>query len=346
MTARTARSLRTGAAGLLLIAASLLVAAGLTLVATVGVAAPAPVDGAVDPSMAAVIPPPPAPAAGVVQDAPAGGLAGSAAAAAAAAAPRPSDALTNPATSPVAAWDDVLAARRVGWPAAVFACVTLLALALGTAGARFAWLSWLARGTAATLLGALAACGTAGYDAAIAGGSPAAVGSAAVLAVFAFWQARRTPVPRQPEHGSAASPLLVILAGAALTVAAMGAWSCVGVQRAARSTASSLVDCTTSSARAHAAEYGSLLEAAIRAATSPEGQVDRVALKGAVQGLALETGWCAAELTVARILSSFPVLRVAPGGYDPAAGLREAWEAVRSERWEGKRFRVGEGPEL
>jgi hypothetical protein len=136
-------------------------------------------------------------------------------------------------------------------------------------------------------------------------------------------------------------PVLLFLGA----VAVVALWSCVGVQRAARAT-SSLVDCTTSTAQAHAAEYGSLLEAAIRAATSPEGQVDREALRSAVGGLALETGWCAAERTVARILASFPVLRVAPGGYDPAAGLREAWEAVRSERWQGKRFQLQDGARL
>jgi hypothetical protein len=334
MTAHTARSIRTGLAGLLLVAASLLVAAGLTFVATVGVAAPAPVDGAVDPSMALAVPPipPPAPGAGVVRDASPGGSAGSASTAATAGSP--------PAAEPTA--DDVGQLWRRGeyLGAGLLALFLLLSFALKVDPKR----AFVYTG----ILGGLA-----GVVDLIALGQTPNVGMLVGAAGVAIALIMRSPLPlprpaapRPPERGSAASPLLVILASAALPIAAAAAWSCTSARQLARSTASSLVDCTTSTARAHAAEYGSLLEAAIRAATSPEGQVDRAALKGAVQGLALETGWCAAERTVARILSSFPVLRVAPGGYDPAASLREAWAAVRSERWEGKRFRVGEGPVL
>jgi hypothetical protein len=276
---------------------------------------------AIDPSMSAAIPPAAAATAGqMAQDAPAGGSA----------APAPASA---PATAPTA--DDVRALWRRGEYAAagVLGLFLLLAVALKVDPRRaFYYTAGLGALGAVVELIALGQTPNVGM----------LVGAVAVFGAIVT----RSPLPRPPERGSAASPLLVILAGGALTVAAMGAWSCTPARHVTRATASDLVDCTTSTARAHAAEYGSLLEAAIRAATSPEVQVDKAALKGAVSGLALETGWCAAELTVARTLSSFPALRVAPGGYDPAAGLREAWEAVRGERWEGKRFRVGEGPVL
>lgn len=109
-------------------------------------------------------------------------------------APRPSDSIDNPVTDPVAAWDDFQAARKIGWPAAVFAVVTMLMLALGTLGKSVTWLAWLSRGVAATAIGAVSAIGTACYDAVAAGGSWVAIGLAAVMAVAAFWQAQRGPV--------------------------------------------------------------------------------------------------------------------------------------------------------
>jgi hypothetical protein len=101
------------------------------------------------------------------------------------------------------ALDDAEAARRIGWPVGVFAIVTVLALSLGRAGVHLhvPWLAWLARGTAATVLGAVAAGGSAVVEVAALGGSPVAMGTAAVTAILAFWRARR------PEPTSATRPL-------------------------------------------------------------------------------------------------------------------------------------------
>lgn len=101
--------------------------------------------------------------------------AGSAAPAAVAA---PSEAVTNPATSPVAAWDDVKAARKTSWALAVWLVLAMLGklLAYGRDKVKGwpivgALASWLAKGKGAMLVAGIGAVGAAGYDALLAGGS-------------------------------------------------------------------------------------------------------------------------------------------------------------------------------
>ena len=67
----------------------------------------------------------------------------------------PADQLHDPATSPLEAWDDLKAARKVGWPLALLAAAIMLARGLGTVGRNVAWLAWLNKGRAAVILGSI-----------------------------------------------------------------------------------------------------------------------------------------------------------------------------------------------
>jgi len=129
----------------------------------------------------------------IAQAAPAAPGAGSGSATTPTPVPLPSDSLHNPATDPVAAWDDAKSARKLGWPSLVFAVVTMLAWGLGTVGKNLTWLAWLNKGKTATILGAAAAIGMAGYNAAVEGGTIYAMGFAVLMALGAFWKAHKEP---------------------------------------------------------------------------------------------------------------------------------------------------------
>jgi hypothetical protein len=170
------------------------------------------------------------------------------------------------------------------------------------------------------------------------------IGAAAVFLALIM----RSPLPpvstRPPESGHV-HPLIAIVFGGMLTIGAFAAWSCSSTtRRAVRDTAADIaVDCTSAVARAHLSEYGATIEAALRAALRSDGTVDSDALKRSAAGYAIETGWCAAAAVFARMLAEMPTARVAPGGYDPAAGLRAAWQAVRPA---GRTFDLGGGTRL
>lgn len=105
---------------------------------------------------------------------------------------KPSDSLANPATDPLESVSDLKAAKKHGWPAAVFAAVVMLALAVGTAGKKINRLAWLGRGRWAVIVGGVTAVGAAGFDALLAGGSWLAVVTAVALTGAAYWQSSQT----------------------------------------------------------------------------------------------------------------------------------------------------------
>lgn len=256
--------------------------------------------------------------------------------------PAPAAVLHDPVVDPTGAIDDIQAARRLGWPIAVGVIAALLAMALGTAGARIRWLSWLARGTAATALGAVSACGSAAFDAAVLGGSPVVVAVAAIGAVLAFWRAHRaapSATSRAPTERGAVHPLLAILLGAAVVLGAGMAWSCSSAQR--RAVIDDVVDCTIGVAAEHAAEYEDILEHVIRAATSPDGHVDWARVRAAAIGFGAGTGACALAAAVGRLLEH-QGLSAAPG----EAELRAGFERLRGELWGGRRYRIAGGAVL
>lgn len=135
-------------------------------------------------------------------------------------------------------------------------------------------------------------------------------------------------------------PLIVILLGALLTAGSFAAWSCSSARDSARAAGGAVIDCTTATAHKHADEYGALLGAVIKAATSPDGHIDTGAIKAALGDLGLETGGCLVALTFERLIAAAPAARVAPGGYDPATGLKSARDALQRELWPGARFQT------
>ena len=120
----------------------------------------------------------------------AGSAAGSAAVPVAPVVASPSSALPNPATSPVAAWDEAKAARKTSWPLLVFALLVMLSKALAYGREALKGLpvvgkaaEWLSVGKRAMLVAGFATVGAAGYDVLMAGGSLVAALIAAGVAV-------------------------------------------------------------------------------------------------------------------------------------------------------------------
>lgn len=98
--------------------------------------------------------------------------------------------LPNPATSPIAAIDEVKEARRTSWPLAVWAAIAMLGkgLAYGREKLKGVPLAgklaeWLSQGKRAMWLAAIGAVGAAGYDVMIQGGSTVAALVAAGIAL-------------------------------------------------------------------------------------------------------------------------------------------------------------------
>jgi hypothetical protein len=115
---------------------------------------------------------------------------------------------------------------------------------------------------------------------------------------------------------------------------------CSSQQR--RSVAEDVIDCTIDVARAHSAEYGAIVEAALRAAVRPDGSVDWAAVRAAATGMTAEVGACTLAAVVVRMLEpSANGARAAPGPRGDE--LRAGWEALRRELWGGRRFRVEGG---
>jgi hypothetical protein len=227
-------------------------------------------------------------------------------------------------------------ARDIGRPILVGVLVTLLALALGTAGRHIRWLAWLGRGVWATAIGAASACGEAMIEVAIAGGSMHAVYAVAVAAVLAFWRARRpAPEPgvgvaRDRQRGSIARRLMLVLVGA-WAVGWLFAFAFAGAGCAwlrSSPTGPVVVDCTTAAARQHADELGPLLEDVIRAATSTDGRVDWVRVRRAVEGSALDVAGCAVVLTIERLLASRAGLVATESPRNLRDGPGELWPGV------------------
>lgn len=91
---------------------------------------------------------------------------------------KPSDTVVNPVTQPVQAWSDEKAARKVGWPLAIWLGLVMLGKGLAYSRDKFKTTpvigklaAWLAKGKGAMILAAIGGCGAAGYDTVVNGGS-------------------------------------------------------------------------------------------------------------------------------------------------------------------------------
>lgn len=96
--------------------------------------------------------------------------------------PAPADKLHDPIAAPKAAWDDVKAAKKMGWPVLVFAVLVMLAKLLGRAK-KYKLLAALGKGKVAVVVGAVGALGTACYNAAAEGGAWSAMLLAGLVAI-------------------------------------------------------------------------------------------------------------------------------------------------------------------
>jgi hypothetical protein len=101
----------------------------------------------------------------------------------------PSVELHNPVTDPIAAFDDVKAAKKLGWPLALLALLIMLTRGLGTIGTRWgsmSWLAWLGKGSTAVIVSGVGTVATAAFNTLALGGTWFAVMMAAAGAFFAL----------------------------------------------------------------------------------------------------------------------------------------------------------------
>lgn len=101
----------------------------------------------------------------------------------------PADKLRDPVSDPVGAFDDVRAARKLGWPLALLAVLIMVARGLQSAGQRWPnsrWLSWLNTGARAFVIAGAATVAAASFNTLALGGTWFAVAMAAVGAALAL----------------------------------------------------------------------------------------------------------------------------------------------------------------
>jgi hypothetical protein len=97
--------------------------------------------------------------------------------------PAPADKLHDPIAAPGAAWDDIKAAKKVGWSVAVFAALVMLARLLARFGGRVRLLAVLGKGKVAVVVGAVGALAASCYNAAAEGGAWTAMLVAGMTAI-------------------------------------------------------------------------------------------------------------------------------------------------------------------
>lgn len=102
----------------------------------------------------------------------------------------PHDSLDNPIESPFAAWQDLKAAREVGWALTVWAALAMLGKALAYASEKLKATpvigklsAWLAVGKRAMVVAAIGAVGYAGFDVLARGGTWVAALAASGVAI-------------------------------------------------------------------------------------------------------------------------------------------------------------------
>lgn len=101
---------------------------------------------------------------------------------------KPADKLHDPIDAPGAAWDDVKAAKKIGWPALVFAVTILLCKLLGRSK-KYAFLAFLGKGKVPVVVGALNAIAISCYNAAADGGAWTAMAFAGLMGLSHYLDA-------------------------------------------------------------------------------------------------------------------------------------------------------------
>lgn len=103
---------------------------------------------------------------------------------------KPSDALHDPVSSPSAAFDDLKAAKKMGWGLLVLAVLVMACRVLGKLGGRF---KALGTGRIAVVIAAVGTLAVTAYNALALGGTWMAAASAAIVAGAAFWNSHAEP---------------------------------------------------------------------------------------------------------------------------------------------------------
>lgn len=103
---------------------------------------------------------------------------------------KPADKLHDPLASPQAAFDDLKAAKKLGWGVLVLAVLIMTCRVLGRLGGAF---KFLATGKVAILIGAVGTLAMTAYNALVLGGTWMAALAAAIVAGAAFWDAQAKP---------------------------------------------------------------------------------------------------------------------------------------------------------
>lgn len=122
---------------------------------------------------------------------------------------KPSDAVVNPVQHPEQAWDNEKAARKVGWPLAIWLGMVMLGKALAYSRDKLKTTpligklaAWLAKGKGAMILAAIVGVGAAGYNTMMGGGSWVAAIVAAGAAIGGVMHSTTkgadTPAPATP----------------------------------------------------------------------------------------------------------------------------------------------------
>lgn len=108
----------------------------------------------------------------------------------------PADSIHDPVSHPAAAYDDLKAARREGWPAVFLLVILYAGRVLGRLGKAFPSVSFLAKlseGRLAVIVAGVTTVAIAGYNAAMLGGSAMALVTALVGAAFLYWNSHPDP---------------------------------------------------------------------------------------------------------------------------------------------------------
>jgi hypothetical protein len=133
-------------------------------------------------------------------------IAGSASSSSGSAIASPADQLHDAIAQPTAAFDDVKAAEKLGWPVALLAAVILLGRGAGQLGRKLSWLAWLNKGKAAVITAGIVTVAIAAFNAIALGGTWFAAAMAAASAGFALLHPVAPPQPAPPSDGSAELP--------------------------------------------------------------------------------------------------------------------------------------------
>lgn len=102
----------------------------------------------------------------------------------------PSSGIDDPLANPQAAWDDVKAAKLVGWGVAILVALIIMARVLARLGGVFAFLG---KGKAALVIAGVGATAIAAYDALMLQGSWVSALAAALIAAAAYWNPTAKP---------------------------------------------------------------------------------------------------------------------------------------------------------